>query len=245
MSGWRAESRYLCCYGVCNLLLACFEQSRSPDNLIHSSCLASVTKVEASFYLELGSKSDRLQFKVSCTAGVTEIEASFLLESGSPLLEVSEPLADPQPIYSQKRGCVLAWHDVMFGKHGWTLPRMQQLHNDAEIRARVFAMALLSGKVINEFKGMNCTVAFLFSQSFFLKARTPEDKVVLSQCTTKLEAPQKVLASWSAWMLNVYKQTFRSEAKKVRCLIENDDLYQTRNARSEDKFSDEVGGEIR
>ena len=123
------------------------------------SCLASVTKVEASFYLELGSKSDRLQFIVSCTAGVTEIEASFLLQSGSPLLEVSEPLADPQPIYSQKRGCVLAWHDVMFGKHGWTLPRMQQLHNDAGIRARAFAVALLSGKVIDEFKGMVFIVA--------------------------------------------------------------------------------------
>ena len=89
---------------------------------------------------------------------MTEIEASFLLESGSPLLEVSEPLADPQPIYSQKRDSVLAWHDVMFGKHSWTLPRMQRLHTDAEIRARVFAMALLSGKVITEFKGTVSTV---------------------------------------------------------------------------------------
>lgn len=84
---------------------------------------------------------------------VTEVESSFLLESKSPLLEISQPLQDPAPCYSRKVDQVLAWHDVTFGRHAWLMPRLRELHPDAEIRCQVFAAALLAGDVMSGFKG--------------------------------------------------------------------------------------------
>jgi ATP-dependent RNA helicase DHX37/DHR1 len=61
---------------------------------------------------------------------------------------VSEPLAEPAPVYQPELDAVLAWHEAAYSPHDWALPRLLLPHPDPTTRAAVFAAALLGGRVL-------------------------------------------------------------------------------------------------
>lgn len=100
-------------------------------------------------------------------AGVTEIDAHWLEEVFTPLCHVSPPLVDPPPGYLPKKDAVMAWHDVTYGKHDWQLPRSRSKHPEREIRSRIFAQALLEGKVLPSISGTGPRMSPLGAKSAF------------------------------------------------------------------------------
>jgi ATP-dependent RNA helicase DHX37/DHR1 len=72
-----------------------------------------------------------------------------------PAPAVSEPLAEPAPLYQPELDRVLAWHDATYSQHDWVLPRLLLPHPDSTTRAAVFAAALLSGKVLPGMAGLS------------------------------------------------------------------------------------------
>ena len=88
-------------------------------------------------------------------SGLTAIDPSWLSECGSPLAVLSDPLDAPPPFYCPKpQDCVMAWHQVTYGKSSWSLPKALRPHPDPWIRASVFASALLDGNVIVGTEGL-------------------------------------------------------------------------------------------
>lgn len=71
---------------------------------------------------------------------------------------VSEPVAEPGPLYQPELDRVLAWHDASYSQHDWSLPRMLLPHPDSSTRAAVFAAALLGGKVLQGMAALSGTL---------------------------------------------------------------------------------------
>jgi hypothetical protein len=53
---------------------------------------------------------------------VTSVDPACLVDVGRVIANLTGPLIEPQPIYSTRRDCVLAWFEVKYGMHGWPLP---------------------------------------------------------------------------------------------------------------------------
>lgn len=87
---------------------------------------------------------------------------AWLAEVAPPLAHLSPPLDAPAPGYVPARDCVLAWHAAGFGRHGWELPAVARPAAEPELRARLFACALLAGRVLPSFKGARTEGAYYF-----------------------------------------------------------------------------------
>lgn len=86
-------------------------------------------------------------------ASFSPSQPEWLTACGTPLASVSEPLAEPAPVFRPDMDRVVAWHDVAYGRHEWALPMCLRPHPDAVTRTAVFAAALLEGKVLPGFAG--------------------------------------------------------------------------------------------
>lgn len=84
--------------------------------------------------------------------GVTAIEPQWIPQASPNLCILSQPLADPKPIYNSSEDAVLAAHDVTIGPNSWQLPRVYLPHPDKKERCAIFGWALLEGKAIPEMK---------------------------------------------------------------------------------------------
>lgn len=81
------------------------------------------------------------------------MEAGWLSTVAGPLIELSAPLDAPAPHYSEAVDAVVATHAVSFGRHGWQLPSVEKPLSDNTLQARVFAAALLAGRVLPALAG--------------------------------------------------------------------------------------------
>ena len=78
---------------------------------------------------------------------------AWLADVAPPLAALSPPLDAPAPRYVPAADAVLAWHGAAYGRHGWELPPVTRPAADAAARARLFAVALLGGKVLPALAG--------------------------------------------------------------------------------------------
>ena len=88
------------------------------------------------------------------------MEPGWLPTVAEPLVELSAPLDAPAPHYSQAADAVVATHAVSFGRHRWPLPPVEKPLLDKTLQARVFAAALLAGRVLPSFAGWSLEAPF-------------------------------------------------------------------------------------
>ena len=85
---------------------------------------------------------------------MTEIEARWLADPPNALCTHSEaPLEDPAPSYQHKRDSLVCWHSAALRPLAWPLPPVMRVTDDSSLRCRLFAQALLDGRVLPGFKG--------------------------------------------------------------------------------------------
>ena len=96
------------------------------------------------------------------------VEAMHLAVAAPMQVTLSAPVAGigamsaSNAFYSKKHGAVMARWAATYGPHAWPLPPVLKEHPDEQVRMRVFAAALLGGRVDIALEG-TCTCVLWLS----------------------------------------------------------------------------------
>lgn len=82
-------------------------------------------------------------------ADVTAIEAEWLPVYSRSLCSLSDPLESPAPYYDGDKDLVMCYVTGTFGPHGWQIPVTPIEYPSTSMKYKLFAQALLDGKVID------------------------------------------------------------------------------------------------
>lgn len=77
------------------------------------------------------------------------IEPEWLPIYSPGLCKLSEPLESPAAYYDAERDTVMCYVTGTFGPHAWHIPLTSVEYPDVDIKYKLFAEALLSGKVFD------------------------------------------------------------------------------------------------
>ncbi|KAK9834861.1 hypothetical protein WJX81_004510 [Elliptochloris bilobata] len=138
-------------------------------------------------------------------AGVTEVEVTWLADVAPPLVTLSPPLDAPAPRYVPAADAVLAWHGAAYGRHGWELLPMARPAANAVARARLFAAALLGGRVLPALAGLRAALVMPPEQAAQLTAQGQRrvGELVCALQSAGVDSRAALAAAWrhdSAWL---------------------------------------------